>query len=128
MPPTTTRIYYFYGKDMSIFTVVNNQVVLTNVTNATDTYIGGMRFAANGSTIANGTFTAGTWANGVQLNPSGAVCVINATAGIPAINTTINGMKFDGNGSICISTGSMVTYNNGLPLDVNGSLSVNLIP
>jgi len=113
---------------MSIFTITNNQAVLTNVTSGTDNYIGGMRFAPNGSAIANATFTAGTWVNGLQINPSGAICVANTTAGLPAINQTLSGMKFDGNGSVCVSLNPMVTYNNGIPMDANGSVSVNLIP
>lgn len=113
---------------MSIFTVINNQAIVSNVTSGTDNYVGAIRFTSNGSAIANSTFTAGTWANGLQFNPSGALCVVNATGGIPAINSTLNGLKFDGNGSVCISTSPMVTYNNGLPMDASGSLSVNLIP
>lgn len=113
---------------MSIFTVTNNTAVLTGAQAATDNFIGGMRFSANGSAVSDGTFTAGTWVNGLQINPAGAICVTNSTLGIPATNTTLNGMRFDGNGSICVSVNPMVTYTNGLPMDANGSLSVNLIP
>jgi hypothetical protein len=113
---------------MSIFTVTNNTAQLTATQDATDNFIGGIRFSANQSAVANGTYTVGTWANGIQLNPAGAVCVTNATLGIPAINSTSNSLIFDGNGSICASISSMVTYSNGLPMDANGALCVNLIP
>lgn len=113
---------------MAIFSVINNVAQVTNATAATDNFIGGIRFAISQAAVCNSIFTAGTWANGFQLNPSGAVCTVNATAGLPLPNTSLNGLKFDSNGSLCVSTNAMVTYANGLPLDANGALTVNLIP
>lgn len=114
---------------MSIFTITNNVAQLTASQTGTDNFIGGIRFSATGAAVANSIYAAGgTWVNGLQINPTGYLCVYNATGGLPATKTTSNGLIFDGNGCVCSSTNAMVSYCNGLPLDANGALCVNLIP
>ncbi len=62
------------------------------------------------------------WQNGLQFDSGGNLITTQAPSGI--VTATSGALLLDATGALCTSTGTIVTYQNGLPFDVNGYLVV----
>ena len=107
---------------MSIFTVSSNQVQFTTeAVSASDTFIGGIRFAPDGKVRAS-TDAAAVYNGGVPQTGTGQVCVVDATAGLPAGTVFVNAIPVSAGNKVCCSTGAAASYNNGTPYAANGAI------
>lgn len=113
---------------MPVFTVTSGSVLLgTAAPAATDTYQNGILTSASGG--LNRAVAAGgdEYTNGVLVTDTGQVRYVDATAGLPADTVWSNGLPRSG-GALCISTNSVATYSNGIPLATNGAVCAGIIP
>lgn len=88
----------------------------------TDTYKDGLRYAG-GAVRAGQSLTAVAFSQGLPLDEDGMLCLVDATAGLPANPSTQNGLTLAG-ARLCTSTSGIATYCNGIPLDANGAVCV----
>lgn len=107
---------------MSIFTVSSNQVQFTTeAVSASDTFIGGIRFAPDGKVRAS-TDAAAFYNGGIPQTGTGQVCVVDATGGLPAGTVFVNAIPVSADNKVCCSTGVAASYNNGTPYAANGAI------
>jgi hypothetical protein len=107
---------------MSIFTVSSEQVQFTTAAvDPADTFMGGFRFASDGKVRASSGAVA-LYNNGIPQTSSGQVCVVDATAGLPAGTVFVNGIPVSTGNQVCCSTDAAVSYNNGMPYVANGAI------
>ncbi len=107
---------------MSLFNVVNDQAQFDAASNvSSDVHGAGIRFTQAGA--ARVTTTAGTFFNqGIPMSDSGQVAIVDATAGLPADTTYLNGLPISGN-KVCVSRNASSVVSNGLPFDSNGAIA-----
>lgn len=90
---------------------------------SSDQFSNGIRLKAD-NTAAYSTLSAGQQSqNGFLLDANGAIVCVDATAGLPASVTWRNGLPFDSTGALCVSSGAIFSYSNGIPLAANGAVS-----
>lgn len=81
---------------------------------------------------ATGTYNRGStgagnqWGNGVFRNNAGQIKYVDATAGLPNPVFWSNGLPFDSNGALCVSTAAASTYSNGVPFAANGAVATTV--
>ena len=112
---------------MAVLSVANGAVQLgTAVVAATDTFKNGVLTSAADLTkaIASG---GDEYANGLLLTDAGQVRYVDATAGLPADTVWTNGLPRS-SGALCISTGPVSTYSNGIPFAANGAVAAAITP
>lgn len=113
---------------MSVLTVTNDSVLLgTGSVVATDTFTNGVLTSATGglnrAALAGGAVTS----NGMLMTNNGQIQYVDVTAGLPADTVWTNGLPYSA-GSLCVSTGPMSNYSNGIPFAANGAVSAVIIP
>lgn len=115
---------------MALFPVLNDAVqISTGTPVSADQFSNGVRLMADGSSVYCATSGGAQAQNGFLLDTNGAVICVDATSGLPAGVVWINGMPFDPDGALCVSTNASVSYSNGLPFDINGAVaSTGVIP
>lgn len=114
---------------MATFFVTSDQVVLgTAAVAATDTYRGGVLVDAlavkNKATISSGS----QFSNGLSRLDAGPVSYVDATAGLPVDTQWCNGLPLTAAGQLCVSTGPVSTYSNGIPFAANGAVAALVDP
>lgn len=91
--------------------------------NPEDPFRNGIRvFAADNGTRAclAGDVNDGTY--GLRFDPNGAVLVVDSTAGLPSGTTYANGLPIAPSGALCVADDTTTWYNQGLPYTANGSI------
>lgn len=112
---------------MSIFTVESERVQFTTAAvNAADTFMGGIRFASDGKVRAS-TGAAAVYNQGIPQTSDGQVCIVDATASLPAGTVFANAIPVSAD-KVCYSTGAAASYNNATPYVANGALCATVTP
>lgn len=93
---------------------------------ASDVYLNRLRYLTDGSAIRAVAASPDLFSSGMPMSYTGQVCYIDATAGLPAGTVWANGMPFSA-GRLCVSTGTVASYQNGIPFAANGAVAVELI-
>lgn len=112
---------------MAIFSIANDAAQLTTAAVAgTDTFRNGVLAASTDLTkaIASG---GDEYTNGILVTDAGQVRYVDATAGLPVDTVWTNGLPQSG-GALCISTGPVATYSNGIPFAANGAVAAAITP
>lgn len=113
---------------MSIFTVESERVQFTTAAvNASDTFMGGIRFAPDGKVRAS-TGAVAVYNGGVPQTSDGQVCIVDATASLPAGTVFANAIPVSTADKVCYSTGAASSYVNGTPYVANGALCATVTP
>jgi len=110
---------------MNPFPLVNGQVQLSELTPlATDVARSGMLLAADDTAVR--AFKAGgvVSAAGLTYTAAGQLLYVDATAGLPAGTTYVNGLPVSPSGALCAAMSPPVIYSNGVPLAANGAVSI----
>lgn len=112
---------------MSLLPVANDKVQLTlGVVSANDAYQNGIRVSA--TQLARSSLASGLYFNGgLSKTVDGQLTYVDSTAGLPAGVQFCNGLPLSSSGQLCISTGSAVTYSNGIPFTANGAVSAAIV-
>lgn len=113
---------------MAVLTVTADQVRLgTAAVAATDAFKNGVLTSDNNQ-LNRAIATGGDeFSNGLLMTDAGQVRYVDATAGLPADTTWTNGLPQSG-GALCISTGAVATYSNGIPFAANGAVAAAIVP
>jgi hypothetical protein len=82
--------------------------------------MGGIRFAPDGKVRAS-TGAAAVYNNGIPMTSSGQICIVDATASLPADTVFVNAIPVSSE-KVCYSTGAAAVYNNATPYVANGAL------
>lgn len=111
--------------------------LLTIIEDAVRLDIGGLNPAIDVS--LNGILTEGTTGNvhavpaggavfnqGLLLTNAGQVRYVDATAGLPVNTVWSNGLP-SSDGALCISTGALANYSNGMPFVANGAVRAGIL-
>lgn len=114
---------------MSIFNVVNDAVVMdtSGVLPPIDVYQNGLRVdgvTGNVHAVPGGGVV---FNQGLLMTNEGQFQYLDATAGLPPTTVWTNGIPHSGR-SICVSTGALASYSNGVPFTQNGAIRAQLIP
>lgn len=114
---------------MSIFNVVNDAVVMdtSGVLPPIDIYQNGLRVdgvTGNVHVVPSG---GQVFNQGLLMTHEGQFQYVDSTAGLPANVAWTNGIPHSSR-AICISTGPLATYSNGVPFTQNGAIRAQLIP
>ncbi|WP_175224618.1 hypothetical protein [Achromobacter ruhlandii] len=108
---------------MALFPIVSDKAsFVTGVVAPTDTFKDGLRWAADKVRAAAGLTPAG-FSQGLPVDVDGRLCLLDATAGLPADTTYSNGLPISA-GQLCISVDAMATYSNGIPMSANGAVCI----
>jgi len=112
---------------MSVLSVVGDAVLLDIAgLGATDTFWNGV-LCESPSLNVHAVPAGGTVYNqGMLMTDAGQVRYVDATAGLPADTVWTNGLPNSG-GALCISTGAVATYSNGIPFAANGAVRAGII-
>lgn len=111
---------------MSTLIVSNGVVNLDSTVNASDVFTNGVLVDNATGLLNRATTGAGNqWSNGLFRNDAGQIKYVDATSGLPTPVYWSNGLPFDSNGALCVSSGSVASYSNGIPLAANGAVCVN---
>ena len=113
-----------------LFPTSGGVVMLTTAANdAADVFWDAMRINNAASPRVRATTTGGVSAsNGFTYDSTGRLLYVDATSGLPANTQYCNGIPFDANGAMCISTNAAATYSNGVPFAANGAVAVGITP
>jgi hypothetical protein len=113
-----------------LFPTAGGVVMLTSAANnANDVFLDSMRIENAASPRLRATTTGGvSSSNGFTYDSTGRLLYVDATAGLPANTQYCNGIPFDANGAMCVSTNAVSTYSNGIPFAANGSVAVGITP
>lgn len=107
---------------MALLPVAAGKVVIDQTAvNAADVYANGFRLG-NGVRADYG-LTLNSSTQGLTVDSNAALCLVDATAGLPAGTSVQNGLPLSG-GYLCTSTGAVATYTNGIPMAANGAVCV----
>lgn len=112
---------------MATFLVVSGRVPLsTAAVVATDTYRGGV--LNNALATLNKAAAAGgvQYSNGLLRTNTGQVIYVDATAGLPVNTQWVNGLPLSSGGALCVSSGAIATYSNGIPFAANGAVAATV--
>lgn len=108
---------------MALFPVVGDKVSFsTGVADPSDTFKDGLRWAGDRVRAAAALTPVG-FSQGVPVDVDGRVCLLDATAGLPA-GTTFSGSLPISGGLLCISVDQMATYSNGIPMSALGGVCI----
>lgn len=112
---------------MSVLSVVGDAVLLDIAgLGATDTYLNGV-LTESPSLNVHAVPAGGTvYANGLLLTDAGQVRYVDATAGLPGNTVWSNGLPRSG-GALCISSGALSQFSNGIPFAANGAVRAGII-
>ena len=114
---------------MSLFPIASDKIQLTSAAvDATDAYQQGVRVSAGTPLARAATLGGAQFNSGLLMSNTGQVVYVDATAGLPANTQYCNGIPLSSTGALCISTGNMATYSNGLPFVANGALACVVTP
>jgi hypothetical protein len=108
---------------------VQQDVVTLSISSilASDTFHNGI--LAQAATEFNKAVPAGgaVYNNGLLLTNAGQVRYLDTTSGgLPADTVWTNGLPSSG-GALCISTGALATYSNGIPFTASGAVRAAII-
>lgn len=109
---------------MAIFPISSGVVQLsTDAPVTADPFRNGIRLKSD-NTVAYAATSGGLQSqNGFLLDVNGAVVCVDATAGLPPDVKWSNGLPFNSQGALCISSNLATNYVNGLPVTSSGALS-----
>lgn len=112
---------------MTVLNVVGDAVLLDIASLGTDdTFMNGI-LTESPSGYVQAVAAGGTVYNqGVLLTDAGQVRYVDATAGLPGNTVWSNGLPRS-DGALCISTGAVSTYSNGIPFAANGAVRAGII-
>lgn len=113
---------------MSLFPIAADKIQLGSVAPVgTDSYVCGILRDA-GNTLARAALIGGTQvSNGLLRTALGQVVYVDATVSLPANTVYCDGFPLAPTGELCISTGAMATYSNGLPFAANGAIAAAVL-
>lgn len=115
---------------MSIFTVSATELVQlgTGAIQSTDNFQNGVLLSSTGD--LNRAIAAGgdEYANGLLMTDAGQIRYFDATSGLPVDVVWSNGLPRANDGALCVSTGALATYSNGVPMVANGAVRVSIVP
>jgi hypothetical protein len=108
---------------------VQQDVVTLSISSvvATDVFHNGI--LAQGATEFNKAVPSGgtVYNNGLLLTDAGQVRYLDTTvSGLPVDTVWTNGLPSSG-GALCVSTGSLATYSNGIPFTASGAVRAAII-
>lgn len=108
---------------MALFPIVSEAVRLSTAAPAvTDNFNNGVLLDA-GATVCRASLTGGAqYNNGLLMTSAGQVVYVDATVSLPAGTQYTNGLPLSG-GALCISTGPVATYSDGIPMAANGAVA-----
>jgi hypothetical protein len=109
---------------MALFPILADKVQLSTVAPVgTDATVNGiLRDAAN--TAARAALAGGAQvSNGLLRTALGQLVYVDATGGLPAGTQFVNGLPISPAGALCVSSGPMVSYSNGIPFAANGAVA-----
>lgn len=108
---------------MTPFPIVNERVQLsTDPVDPTDAFLAGLRLKADDSAV-RAAISGGAYTNAGRLfTATGQLVYVDASAGLPANTTFVNGLPFAPTGELCVSSGAVASYSNGVPMVANGAV------
>lgn len=108
---------------MTPFPILNDKVQLTlDAPAASDAVLSGLLLKAD-DTAVRAAISGGAYNNfGLLFTPTGQLVYTDATAGLPANSTYVNGLPCSPTGELCVSSGAVATYSNGIPFAANGAV------
>lgn len=115
---------------MAIFTVLATELVQlgTGAIQPIDNFQNGVLLSSAGD-LNRAIATGGDeYANGLLMTDAGQIRYFDATAGLPVDVVWSNGLPRANDGALCVSTGALATYSNGVPMVANGAVRVSIIP
>lgn len=112
---------------MSPFPIVADRVQLsTAAVDVTDAYLSGMRLRSNAASV-RAALAGGQAVNaGLLYTATGQLVYVDATAGLPANTTYVNGLPVSPLGALCVAGAPMATYSNGVPFAANGAVAADI--
>ena len=112
---------------MAVLNVVGDAVLLDIAALGTDdTFLNGILTESPSGNVQAVTAGGTVYANGVLLTDAGQVHYVDATAGLPVDTVWANGLPRSA-GALCISTGALSTFSNGIPFAANGAVRAGII-
>lgn len=87
-----------------------------------DWFVNGFRRSALGVRSGFG-LTVNDYSQGLPVDANGALCLFDATLGLPAGTKYQNGYPLSA-GNLCVSTGLFHLFDSGVPMDFNGAVCV----
>lgn len=112
---------------MAVLSVVGDAVLLDIAgLGVTDTFWNGVLTESPSMNVHAVPGGGTVYANGLLLTDAGQVRYVDATAGLPGDTVWANGLPRSG-GALCISTGALSTYSNGIPFAANGAVRAGII-
>lgn len=110
---------------MAVFTVTADQVLLsTDAIEATDTFSNGVLLSAATGAVQAVNGAGDEYANGLLMTDAGRVVFVDATAALPINTVWSNGLPRS-DGAICVSSGAVAYWSNGIPFAANGAVSAS---
>ena len=107
------------------FPLIAGRVQLTTAAvSGSDVYLAGLR--STGAAIRAVVASAAVFANGKPLSASGQLCIVDATASLPANAVYSGGLPYS-SGALCVSENAVANVQNGIPFDVNGAVASEVI-
>lgn len=109
---------------MALFPITADKVQLsTTAPVATDVFVCGVLCDA-ADAVARASLTGGVqYSGGLLRTALGQIVYVDATAGLPAGTQYVNGLPLSPAGALCVSSGAMATYSNGIPFAANGAVA-----
>ena len=114
---------------MAVLTVTNDAVLLgIGAIQATDAFVNGVLTSADALNPLNRAVPSGgdVYSNGMLRTNPGQIRYVDATAGLPIDTVWSNGLPMSG-GALCISTGALSNYSNGIPFAANGAVRAGIV-
>jgi hypothetical protein len=112
-----------------LFPISGDKIQLTTAAVAgSDAVNNGILINSLGTLARSATSGGVATNNGLLMSATGQVVYVDATAGLPANTQYVNGLPCNSAGALCVSTGSMSTYSNGIPFVTNGAVACTVTP
>ena len=111
---------------MALFPMTNAGAAFTlDGPQTVDQYFQGIRTKADFS-AAFATLSEGVeYSNGLRLLASGQLSIVDASSGLPASATFVNGLPITSDGKLCVSKNAIATWSNGIAFDAAGAVVFN---
>lgn len=108
---------------MPLLPVIGQKLNLVAGTPASsDTFQTGFRWQGN-QVLSGLSLTPTNYSQGLPIDANGQLCLVDATVALPAGAQVQDGLALTASG-LCTSTGSQVSWCNGLPMAANGAVCI----
>lgn len=108
---------------MPLLPVIGNKLNLdAGAPAAGDIFVNGFRKTGAAVRASTG-LTPLAYSQGLPVDANGALCLVDATLGLPAGVKYQNGYPITASG-LCISTGTFLNFQSGVPMATNGAVCV----